>query len=160
MANIIVGIGEMAVSRSPDDILKTFALGSCVAVILLAPQKKTVGLVHVALPDSKLNKALAAEKPGQFADTGIPNLLSKMVFHGCQNVAMVAKIAGGANFLNDGGIFKIGERNVQATKQILSRLNLNLISEDVGKNIGRTVYVDVNTGRIQILSPGRGEWEL
>jgi len=160
MADIIVGIGEMAVSRSPGDILKTFALGSCVAVILLAPQKKSVGLVHVALPDSNLNKVLAADKPGQFADTGIPNLLNKMVYHGCQNVDMVAKIAGGANFLNDGGVFRIGERNVLAIKQILSKLNLKLISEDVGRNIGRTVYVSVKTGRILILSPGRGEWEL
>ncbi len=73
-----VSVGEFSVSKTPGDVMKTFALGSCVAVIFLIPELKAVGLVHVALPDSTLNLNRSKEKPGFFADTGIPALLKEI----------------------------------------------------------------------------------
>ena len=43
----------MAVSRSPRDVLSVIGLGSCVALILIAPQKRSAGLAHIVLPEVK-----------------------------------------------------------------------------------------------------------
>ena len=75
---IYVGVGEYATSKRPGEIVKTLALGSCVAVVVLDPKNKAVGLLHVAFPESSINKKRAAEKPGMFANTGIPDLLEEM----------------------------------------------------------------------------------
>ena len=54
MRTILVGIGEIAVSGDIEEIIKTMALGSCVAVIFYAPGKNIVGMAHIALPDSNI----------------------------------------------------------------------------------------------------------
>jgi len=83
MSNLILGVGEFGASKNPSDIVKTFALGSCVAVVLMCPRTRTVGMVHVALPESKINPEKVKTRPGYFADTGIPALLQKMATMGC-----------------------------------------------------------------------------
>ena len=83
MSNVILGVGEYGASRTPGDIVKTFALGSCVAVILMCPKTRTVGMVHVALPESKINPEKVKTRPGYFADTGIPALMKQMADMGC-----------------------------------------------------------------------------
>lgn len=96
MGVVYVGIGEYAASNTPGEVIKTLGLGSCVAVILLAPKHKAVGLVHIALPDSSINKARAENKPGTFADTGIPLLLKEMKKFGVSGSReLIVKLAGG-----------------------------------------------------------------
>ena len=48
MSQKVVIVGEEAHSGQPDAILKTFALGSCVAIVLLDPATRVIGMVHVA----------------------------------------------------------------------------------------------------------------
>ena len=73
-----------------------------VAAILLDPRTRTVGMVHVALPESRINPAKVAERPGYFADTGIPALLKEMAKLGCdpRGRGMVVKLAGGAKIMD------------------------------------------------------------
>lgn len=59
----VIGIGELAASNEPGAVIKTFALGSCVAITLLDPPTRTVGMAHVALPDSRINPARAQLLP-------------------------------------------------------------------------------------------------
>ena len=56
--------------------------------------------------------------------------------------------------------FNIGKRNVLAIRKILERFRLGAIAEDVGGNISRSVSIEMNTGKVIVSSPGRGEWEL
>ena len=70
MSEIILGLGDFAASRTPGDVIKTFALGSCVAVIFYDPLIKAAGMIHVVLPDASLVPGKVPEKPGYFADTG------------------------------------------------------------------------------------------
>ncbi|MBD3166806.1 chemotaxis protein CheD, partial [bacterium] len=56
MSVIYIGVGEYGATNKPGEVIKTLGLGSCVAVILLAPKQRAIGLVHVALPDSTINK--------------------------------------------------------------------------------------------------------
>ncbi len=44
----------------------------------------------------------------------------------------------------------IGDRNAMAAKQILRKLNINLVAEDTGLNYGRTVELHCDTGDFYI----------
>lgn len=152
MAQINVGIGEVAVSKNPDEVLKTFGLGSCVAIIALDPKVRTVALIHIALPDSSINPDKAKQLPGYFADTGIPHMFGEMSKQGSQpnGKGLIIKLVGGAQVMDPNQRFNIGKRNVLAIKKILWKYNLAVVAEEVGGNISRTVDVNVKTGRVTI----------
>ncbi len=161
MSVLYVGVGEYAASKTPGEVIKTLGLGSCVAVVLLAPRHRAVGMVHVALPDSSINLKRAEERPGTFADTGIPILIGEFKRMGIVNPRdFIVKLAGGASIMDRNNVFNIGKRNVLAVRKILWKYRLGAIAESVGDTISRSVALDVNTGRVKIWSPGRGEWEL
>ncbi len=132
----VVGVGEFAVSNNPKDVIKTFALGSCVAVIFLHKPSRTVGMIHVALPDSSINPSIMTSRPGYFADTGIPAILKKisMLTKESSNLSqgMVVKLVGGANVMDANNTFNIGKRNVLTLKRLLWSLGMGPIAEDVG----------------------------
>jgi chemotaxis protein CheD len=162
MSQVVLGVGDYGASNSPADEVKTFALGSCVAIIFLDPKTRTVGMAHVALPDSSINKAKAAEKPGYFADTAIPALLELMSKSGCdkRGKGMVVKLCGGANVMDTNDTFQIGKRNALAIKKILWSFGMGAVAEDLGKNYSRTVSVSVGAGQVTLSSPGKPNWQL
>lgn len=162
MGQIVLGVGDYGASNTPGDDVKTFALGSCVSVILLDPKTRTVGMAHVALPDSSINKAKAGEKPGYFADTAIPALLAQMTKFGCdpRGKGMVVKLCGGANVMDTNDTFQIGKRNALAIKKILWSYGMGAVSEDLGKNYSRTVTISVSAGQVTLSSPGKPNWQL
>lgn len=162
MGQVILGVGDYGASKTLGDEVKTFALGSCVSVILLDPKTRTVGMAHVALPDSSINKAKATEKPGYFADTAIPALLQEMSKFGCnrKGQGMVVKLCGGANVMDTNDTFQIGKRNALAIKKTLWSFGMGAVAEDLGKNFSRTVSISVETGQVTLSSPGRPNWQL
>ena len=117
MGEIIkVGMADLKTCKSPDGIT-TLGLGSCVGIAIRDPITKVGGLAHIMLPDST---AIAnnSNKP-KFADTGIELLVEKIVEEGANRARLVAKIAGGAqmfSFQNKVDMVRVGERNVEATK--------------------------------------------
>jgi len=156
---VYVGVGEFAASKT--ETIKTMALGSCVAVVLLDTQNRTVGLLHVALPDSSINQKRAQDRPGMFADTGIPKILEQMKKFGYTGQKrLIVKLAGGASIMDPNNTFNIGKRNLLAVKKTLWRYQLGAIAEDVGGTISRTVSIDIKTGKVILSSPGREDWTL
>ena len=161
MGQIVLGVGDYGASNSPGDDVKTFALGSCVSVIFLDPKTRTVGMAHIALPDSSINKAKATEKPGYFADTAIPALLMQMTKFGCDKRGKgMVKLCGGANVMDTNDTFQIGKRNALAIKKILWSYGMGAVAEDLGKNYSRTVVISVSAGQITLSSPGKPNWQL
>lgn len=162
MNSMILGIGDIGASATHGTVIKTFALGSCVAVVLLDPANRSVGMIHIALPDSTINQDKAKSLPGYFADTGLPVLFREMTKTGSQpnGRGLKVKLIGGASIMDKNDTFNIGKRNVLAIKKILWAHGLGALAEDVGGNHSRTVAVSVDTGRITISCPGRGEWNI
>lgn len=158
---LYVGIGEFAVSKDQTQVIKTMGLGSCVSILLYDPKEKLSGLIHIALPDSSINPKRAENKPGSFADTGVPAFLREMKRNGWDGKSrLIVKLAGGASIMDPNNTFNIGKRNILAIKKILWGYRLGAIAEDIGGNISRTVSMNVADGTVTISSPGRGEWEL
>jgi len=161
MAKLVVGIGEAAVSKSVDDEIKTFALGSCVALILLDPKTRCAGMAHVALPDSSIDAEKARNLPCYFADTGVPKLIQMMRDEGAVlHSGFIVKLIGGANVMDAHDHFQIGKRNVTALRKLLWDNNLPIKAEDVGKNMSRTVSVIMRTGQVVVSSANGEEWRV
>ncbi len=159
MSAINVGIGEYGISKNKKDMIKTFALGSCVAVIVYDRLQRAAGLVHIALPDSSINEDKAKKTPGYFVDTGLPLLFKRMNGSGKVSNSLMIKIVGGSNIMDSNRRFDIGKRNVLAIKKYLWKNRMGVISEDVGGSISRTVSVTVETGEVRISSKGK-TWSL
>jgi len=119
MAKIIVGISEMAISESADDVLVTHSLGSCLGVAFYDTALKIGGLVHSMLPLSSTDSQRAKKNPAMFVDTGVTTLLEQMFQRGCTRKNIVVKVAGGARVLDRQDLFRIGERNYTVFRKVL-----------------------------------------
>lgn len=156
-----VGISELVVSEG-DDTLKSYGLGSCVAIALYELDSGIGGLAHTMLPDGDAADN-SDTKPGKYADTAIRALLRRMVERGASYTDVEAKLAGGSDMFQfesfgDG----VGQRNVEAAREELEKLGVPLIAEDVGGNHGRTVEFTPGTGALVVKtgSDDRGVNEL
>ena len=142
MSEIIkVGMADLNVCKSPDGIT-TLGLGSCVGVAIRDPITKVGGLAHVMLPDS--TQIENNSNRYKFADTGIEDLVKKIIGLGGNKSRLEAKV-------------RVGERNVEASKKKLKQLGIPLKAEDTGLNYGRTVIFYPETGKFIIRSAGKPE---
>lgn len=154
-----VGIGEWIVACDPADSIKTYALGSCIAVIIYDVKIRIAGMIHIALPDSSIDPEKGKNLPGYFADTGLPLMIEEMKRAGAERAHVRIKLAGGASVLDDKGYFDIGKRNILAAKRILWKSSLGAIAEDTGGGISRTVILRVEDG-LTTISSGNKTWDI
>lgn len=144
----IIGIGEYAVSSDEEDEIKTFALGSCVALVIYCPNRKILGMAHIALPDSTIIKEeINKFKYGYFADIAVPMLFNK-VCGGFLNYKKEYNVSifGGAFSKNEKDIFNVGQKNIEKIKNILTQNNVSFDFSNTGGYYSRTIKVDVKTG--------------
>lgn len=152
--NHIVGISEIKVTDQEDDVVLTYSLGSCLGITIYDPVARVGGMVHCMLPLSKIDQVKARKKPGMFVDTGIPALFEAAYRLGATKKRIILKAAGASRILDEKGTFKIGDRNYATLRKILWKNNILIASEDVGGAVSRTMYLEMDTGRVIIKSQG------
>ncbi len=54
-------------------------------------------------------------------------------------------------------LMNVGDRNVEATKEALRKLNIRIVAEDTGLNYGRTIVFDSLNGDLLIKAVGKPE---
>jgi len=162
MQEVKIKIADLGVLKEKGTLI-TVGLGSCVGIALYDAENKVGGLSHILLSFSHQFAGRSNSfNPAKFADTAIPLLVEKMEKIGGKRSRFKAKIAGGSQlfvFNNSGGP-SIGEKNVEAVREILKKMGIPLLAEDVGGNFGRTMRFFVDTGKVLITTVGRGEKEL
>lgn len=152
-----VGIADMNITTYPSSI-RTSGLGSCVGVVIYDEKKELAGMAHVMLPDSSLART-GPFNIAKFADTAVKELVNKLLKKGARASMLKAKMAGGAQmfqFSSGSDMMRIGPRNVEAVRKELADLNIQLISEDVGGNSGRTIEFNPQTCMLQIRTVNKG----
>jgi chemotaxis protein CheD len=157
-ADLVVGMADVKLSRTPGERLITYALGSCLGLVVHDPVAGVAGLLHVMLPDSTIDPAKAARNPAMFVDTGVPLLFRRSYELGARKERMIVRVAGGAHSgaNPEGDSFQIGKRNFLALRKLLWKNNVILHAHDVGgQQTSRTVVVDVVTGTTIIRSAGQ-----
>lgn len=149
-----LGISEAFATADTARTIVTYSLGSCVGLVLYDPVVKVGGMVHCLLPLSTIDANKAREQPAMFTDTGV-SLLLQMVFNlGADRKRLVAKVAGGSCMMDEKGTFRIGERNYTILRKVLWKNNIMLAGEDVGGTIPRTLYLEIESGRIFVRTQG------
>ena len=156
MSEVIkVGMADLNVCKAPD-VITTLGLGSCIGLVFYDPVSKVGGMVHYMLPDS--TKVRNNSNIAKFADTGIDELLRRVIAAGANKGRLIAKIAGGARMFEVSGLSEVGNigaKNAEASKKKLKELGIRIVAEDTGLNYGRTVVLDCNTGDFMIKSVGK-----
>jgi chemotaxis protein CheD len=150
---VIVGVGEMSVSDNPSVTLSTYALGSCVAVVVYDAFAKVGGMLHMMLPDSKISPDKAATQPAMFVDTGLPLLFNALAALNTEPKRLRIFVAGGASVRCTDDTFRIGERNVRVTADFLAQRGCMVRQTAVGGTINRTVHLNIATGEITLKTP-------
>ncbi len=151
---LTVDIADYKVSCDPDVVLVTYALGSCVGVMVHDPVRQAAGMIHYMLPLSETSPEKARSRPAMFADVGIPLLFHSMYALGCEKQNLIVKVAGGGTLHDESGRFAIGQRNYTVLRKMFWKTGVIIAAEDVGGSKSRTVRLSVSTGRCTIQSAG------
>ncbi|MCI6811547.1 MAG: chemotaxis protein CheD [Lachnospiraceae bacterium] len=153
--DIKVGMADLNVCSGTDTIT-TLGLGSCVGVVLWDAQAKVCGMLHAMLPDStsiRNNSNVA-----KFVDSGIDELLKRVLAKGARRQNLVAKIAGGAQMFsvsNKSDLIAVGKRNAEASVKKLNALRIPIRAQDTGGSCGRTVTFYPENGQYHIKCVGK-----
>jgi chemotaxis protein CheD len=63
-------------------------------------------------------------------------------------------------FANATDIMRVGERNAEAVKAVLKKIDIKIVAEDTGGNYGRTVELKLDNGIYRVKTIDKGEKEL
>jgi chemotaxis protein CheD len=159
--NVVIGVGDCHVTSDTSAVLLTYALGSCLGVSIYDPVARVGGLLHFMLSEAPANAEEAGKSPYMFADTGIPFMFREAYEKGAQKRRLRVRVAGGAQILDEQGIFNIGQRNCLAMRRIFWKAGVLVQAEETGGKSARTMRFEIASGRVFLRSAGgTGEREL
>ena len=153
--SIVIGLGEYHVTRDPSMELVCLGIGSCIAYAAYDRLSGVAALAHFVLPDGSARVSVTSE--ARFVDLGVPLILREMKSAGAHLTRTVFKIAGGSQMTVARGFeskLNIGERNLDAVRQAMADRNLTITSADCGGSQGRTVRLNVETGKLFVSKVG------
>jgi chemotaxis protein CheD len=155
---IRVKVADYAV-RKGSHVIATIGLGSCVAIALYDREARIGGLAHILLPSRAMSRETS--NPAKFPETIVPLMLEEMKKLGSASTARIsAKIIGGASMFGQlvtGTGINVGERNINATRDVLAAEGIPLLAEDTGLDYGRSVYFYLDDGRVEVRSLKKGD---
>jgi len=148
----VVGVSDWKVSANPSDTIITYALGSCLGIIIYDPAVRVAGLLHTMLPFSRKDPEKAKIKPAMFVDTGFSVLLRDFYNMGAEKKRIKLFVAGGASMKTAAkdDYFKIGARNFTTLRKLLWKNGFMIDYQDVGGSISRTMSIDISTGLVTV----------
>lgn len=141
--------------------LTCLGLGSCISLCGFDPITNVAGMVQIMLPSAFQGKDL--EKPGKFADTGVPALIDAMTRLGAEQGRILFAMAGGAQIFKFNSAetkLDIGSRNAQATQEAVRALGLQIVAQDTGGDVARTATFDLESGTFTVRTVTAGEKTL
>lgn len=154
---IVVGVGDMKVSSDGSTDLVTYALGSCLGLVIYDPVVRVAGMLHAMLPSASTAPEKAAKNPSMFVDTGVPELFKACYRAGAQKARLAVFAAGcarlGAEDTTD--LFQIGRRNVVMLRKLLWKNGVLLQAHDLEGTDSRTMMISLATGRVSLNVRGK-----
>ena len=149
----VVGVADVKVSSLVEERLITYALGSCLGIVVYDPVVRVAGMLHVMLPTGTIDPAKMSEKPAMFVDSGVPLLFKECYKLGAKKERMQVTVAGGAHAgaSEADDRFQIGKRNMIALRKLLWKNGVMIHANDTGGvQTSRTMWVDVATGGVTL----------
>ena len=152
----MVRMAERAVSATPDDVLVSLGLGSCIGLALLDDRAGVAGLAHIVLPTAPTNTA--SNQLFKFADTAVPALVEEVTRAGASSARLRAVVCGGAAMFgaaSNNPVMQIGARNAESTLASLANLRVAVRAQDTGGGSGRSIEVRVSSGEVFVRGVGQ-----
>ena len=152
---IVVKVADLNTGAN-GEVLVTYGLGSCVAIVLHDPVKKVGGMAHIMLPSPSL--ARRDEVTGKTPQSAIPALVNLLIGQGANPRRLTGRLVGGASLfaaLTPPGSIQMGERNVVASRQVLHQHSIPIVGELVGGGSGRSVWFDTGDGVVTVRSAAK-----
>lgn len=148
----VVGVSDLRVSSNINEVIITYALGSCLGIAVYDPAAIVGGLVHVMLPLSKADPEKARAKPAMYVDSGLNVLLNKMYGLGAKKENLIISVAGGAAMkrTSEDDYFKIGKRNFTVFRKLLWKNGFMIANQDAGGTKSRTMAMRMSDGMITV----------
>lgn len=148
-----VGVGDLYASARAADVLTSYALGSCVGLVVHDAVAKIGGLAHVQLPECRRPQPLDTDGIFAYADFAVPELLARVYSMGATRQRLRVVLVGGALLADPDAYFQVGRKNILALRRHLWTHGLIPAREDVGGHHWRTLHVHIGSGRILVTSP-------
>jgi chemotaxis protein CheD len=151
-----VGVADLKISGNVEDLLITYALGSCLGITVYDIRLKRAGLLHCMMPDSSIDRSKAAGNPCLYVDSGMKIMLDNFFINGSRKNDLIIRVAGGSSSKEneEEDFFQIGRRNFVSLRKYLWNEGLMLKAYDVGGYGSRTVTLEVENGKMLIKSKG------
>ncbi len=143
---IDVNTGEVKVATE-GTILRSVAIGSCVAVAAINFKRKIGAMVHIMLPGSAPQHSLEKTK---YAFDGIEQLLNQMFETGASMDEIEVCLVGGGNVLKKEDD-TICEANIESTAQILKEKKIPVMASVLGGTKRKSVFLDIENGCISYI---------
>lgn len=158
VVELTVGMGEVMVAESPH-LLRAVGIGSCIAVALYDRASAIGGLAHIMLP--RIAEALDKSYPARYTDAAVVMMVDEMRKR-CESIRhLKAKVFGGANMFSEiispDSTMDIGRRNITAVRDELKKHGIEIVAEDVGDHVGRSVLFDTRDGSVVVRTVNIGE---
>jgi chemotaxis protein CheD len=157
---IEVQMAEMKTGVPPGTLI-TRGLGSCLGITFYDPVKKFGAMAHAMLPD--INIAKIKTNPNRFVNSSIARMLEEFEKKGCLRQRIVAKLFGGAHmfsFINTDSVLNVGQKNIEMALMVLKEANIKIAGQEVGGTFGRTIELDLETGKVLVKTVSFGEKEI
>jgi chemotaxis protein CheD len=153
-------MGEWVMSATPDDVLVSIGLGSCVGLAVLEPGQRAA-LAHIMLPEAPESWDGTGGE-AKYADRAVPLVLEQLARAGSVPSRLRAALVGGARMftLAGGSGLDIGARNVEAVRTALESAGVRVVATEIGGTQGRTMRVHVGGGRVTVKRAGGREAAL
>jgi chemotaxis protein CheD len=146
--------GYIFLSREP--VVISSVLGSCVAVSLWNSQICFGGMAHYLYPNA--DKDLKSQT-AKYGDVAIRYLASMFFLERSVKADIRAQLFGGAFISRESQI--VAEENISVAKDILSKLDIKIVSEDVGGDMGRKLIYNTHTNEAIVYKANqlrKGDW--
>ncbi|MBW1697247.1 MAG: chemotaxis protein CheD [Deltaproteobacteria bacterium] len=142
---VSIHIGDYYASSEPA-VVHTL-LGSCVAVCLFDPTKRTGGVNHILLPGRA--DMVQFNTSARYGVNAMELLINAIMGLGGERNQLVAKVFGGAHIL--GAISEensVGKKNIAFVLEFLEKESIKIINQDLGGYDTRTIFFHTDTGDV------------
>lgn len=127
----------------------TTILGSCVTVFLWHPRLQLGFINHILLPRRPPGRH-SEELDSRYADESMFILMKEIDKLHLKPSQFEAKLYGGGHMLGSPRKSEIiGDKNINAVKNILKDLNIKILETDVGGPFYRKLTADLQTGQVE-----------
>ena len=154
---IDVQIGKVRADRGKV-ILKSKAIGSCIAIVAYDAVKNVGALAHVMLPGSAPG-GTDVDESMKYAADAIDEIVRRMSRLGSRNGDIEVSLVGGGNVLRRERD-TICRDNIDSTRELLRKKQLKIRAQAVGGTDRRSVSLDIERGIISYTEDDGAEMQL